>query len=321
MSQILYHLRPNKAVDRLTLVDAIRHAIKPEDLRQYAYYGMGGPTLEDFRLIYEFFPEFKMVCIEDHEEVHKRQKFHRPCSSPHLKLEHATVGAFLAQYDPKEEKSIFWLDYVRLNFSNFDDFMALLGKVGPDSLVKITLHCDPRDYLHPNPETRQKQQEAFRRKFEKLLPGSFTTPPVEPKALALLLQSMLQIASQKILTAGSPKMFLPISSFYYSDGAGMFTLTGVVCLRNEEVDYRIRLKKWRFAKLDWDLPTEINVPVLSTKERLHLQRQLPRNKNAGKNLRRCLGYLIGGDETETEAQLQQYADFHRYFPYFVKAVP
>jgi hypothetical protein len=98
-------------------------------------------------------------------------------------------------------------------------------------------------------------------------------------------------------------------------------LTGVVCLRDHVARFRKLFKNWQFANLDWGAPIEINVPNLSTKERLHLQRHLPRQKNAGKTLRQSLGYLINDDQAQSEIQLQQYADFHRYFPYFIKAIP
>jgi hypothetical protein len=310
-----YHLRPNKAVDRLTLIDAIKIIGSQGSLRRYTYYGMGGPYLEDFRLIYELYPEMKMVCIEEKEEVHKRQRFHLPCSSGRLKLQRTDLSSFLANYEAKDEKSIFWLDYTDLEFANFDDFMELLCRVGADSIIKITLRCQPRDYQHPN------RQDEFQKKFETLLPATFTTIPVTMKEFGLLLQKMLQIASQKALPSAAQATYLPLSSFFYTDSAGMFTLTGIVCLRSELARSRELFNRWRFANLDWAAPTEINVPNLSTKERLHLQRHLPRRKNAGKALRQSLGYLINEDQTQTEVELQQYADFHRYFPYFVKAVP
>jgi putative O-methyltransferase len=317
-----YHLRPNKAVDRLTLVDAIKLVGKNDELRRYTYYGMGGPYLEDFRLIYELYPEIKMVCIEEKEEIYKRQRFHLPCQSGRLRLERVTFSSFLTNYEAKDEKSIFWLDYTDLEFPNFDDFMDLLGKVAANSIIKITLRCNPRDYLDQDSKRQLKKQEEFKKKFETVLPGGHTTTPIKLGEFGLLLQEMLQIASQKALPSASQTTFLPVSSFYYNEGTGMFTLTGVVCLRNGAAGFRKVFKKWRFANLDWSPPTEINVPNLSTKERLHLQRHLPRRKNAGKALRRSLGYLIDPeDETQTETQLQQYADFHRYFPYFIKAIP
>lgn len=310
-----YHLRPNKAVDRLTLIDAINIVGTQGGLSQYTYYGMGGPYLEDFRLIYELYPEMKMVCIEEREEVHKRQRFHLPCGSGRLKLQKMDFSSFLANYEARDEKSVFWLDYTDLEFANFDDFMELLGKVGADSIIKITLRCHPRDYQD------LKRRDEFQKRFEALLPATFTTVPNTMKDFSVTVQKMVQIASQKVLPSVAQVMFLPLSSFFYADSSGMFTLTGIVCLRTEVARLRRLFKRWRFANLDWTAPTEINVPNLSTKERLHLQRRLPRRKNAGKALRRSLGYLINEDRAQTEIELQQYADFHRYFPYFVKAIP
>ena len=315
MKHPAYHMRANKAADRLTLIDAIRFAAKREELDEYTYYSMGGPTLEDFRLIYEFYPEIKMVCIERNEQTYKRQQFHLPCRFHRLKLQNISLKSFLAQYEARDEKSIFWMDYTDLQLGHFEEFMQLLGKVGTNSIIKITLRCEPRDYREPE------QADEFRKKFQTVLPNVSDPPPSKLDKFALLIQEMVQIASQKALPSAMPSMFLPLSSFYYSDGTGIFTLTGVVCPRVEEKTLRKTFKDWRFANLNWNKPKEINVPSLSTRERLHLQRHLPCGGNAGKTLRRALGYLIDEDKEQTEIQLQQYADFHRYFPYFIKAIP
>ncbi len=316
-----YHLRPNKAVDRLTLIDAIKHVAGPDELGHYTYYGMGGPYLEDFRLMYELYPQIKMVCIEKDENVFKRQLFHLPCRSHRLRLEQTPLSSFLANYEAKDEKSIFWLDYTKLRFSYLDDFMDLLGKVGAKSVIKVTLRCNPPDYQDKEPAEQIKKLEKFKRTFETMLPAPLTALPVKLEHFAHLVQDMVRIASQKALPSAAPNMFLPVSSFFYNDTTGIFTLTGVVCLREDEARLRKLFKNWQFAKLDWAAPTEINVPNLSTKERLHLQRHLPHGKNAGRRLLRSLGYLIDRDVEATEFQLQQYADFHRYFPYFMKAIP
>lgn len=76
------------------------------------------------------------------------------------------------------------------------------------------------------------------------------------------------------------------------------------------------------ANFDWKEPRRIDLPVLSTRERLHLQHLLPVSEKAGKVLREALGYLIeGNDRKATEKKLKQYADFHRYSPYFIRGIP
>jgi len=57
MKHPAYHLRPNKAVERVAFIDGIKHLGRFERLSEYTYFGFGGPYLEDFRLLYEFYPE------------------------------------------------------------------------------------------------------------------------------------------------------------------------------------------------------------------------------------------------------------------------
>lgn len=310
MKHPAYQLRPNKAVDRLTLIDAIRRLAKLAELSNYTYYGLGGPHLEDFRLLYEFYPEINMVSIEENEETYKRQKFHLPCGI--LKLRKEQFKSFLSQYEARDKKSIFWLDYTGLEFGHLEDFMMLLGKVAANSMIKITLQAEPSEHLH--------RAEVFREKFGALMPDQTADPPRAASGFAYLLQQIVQIASQSALPSAMPLMYLPVSSFYYSDGTGMFTLTGVVCFRSEEKIVRDAFARWEFANLSWEKPRKIDVPMLSTKERLHLQHRLPR-RNAGRALRRALGYLIDRDVRSSEFKLAQYAAFHRHFPYFMKAIP
>ncbi|KKL84913.1 hypothetical protein LCGC14_1959990, partial [marine sediment metagenome] len=207
-----YHLRPNKAVDRFALVEAIRCLEASCKLNEYTYYGLGGPYLEEFRLLYEYYPQIKMVSIENDEETYKRQRFHLPCRT--LRLNNTDVKSFLAQYEPKNKKSIFWLDYPDLEYGDFEDFITLLGKVNAMSMVKITLRAEPSDYLDKG--------EEFRKKFQAVMPRPSEDPPPTSPEFAYLLQEMLQVAAEKALPAESTSlMFQPVSSFYYSDGTGI----------------------------------------------------------------------------------------------------
>jgi Putative O-methyltransferase len=322
MKHPAYHLRANKAVDRLTLVDAIRRIAKlSDDLSEYTYYGFGGPYLEDFRLLYEFYPEMKMTSFESNEDTYKRQQFHAPCHSTQLKLKKTEFKTFLARYAPGDEKGIFWLDYTGLEFSHLEEFMTLLSMVAAGSMIKITLRCEPSDFLDKDENEQKRMQEEFRAKFETVLPSASTGPPVQFEQFARLLQDMVQIAAEKALPTSGPLKFLPLSSFCYADGVGMFTLSGIVCIKTEERRVRDVFRSWHLANLNWAKPRKIDVPTLSTKERLHLQKLLPCDANPGRTLRNALGYLIDADRAKTESKLRQYSDFHRYFPYFMKAVP
>ena len=322
MKQPAYHLRANKAVDRLTLIDAIKRISALEaNIGEYTYYGFGGPYLEDFRLMYEFYPEIRLISIEDNDEVYKRQQFHAPCHSSQLRLRKVEFKAFLDQYDGSHEKTIFWLDYLDFKYARFEEFMELLPKVSDGSIIKITLRCEPSDYLGKDQKDQREKDADFQNQFSEVLPHPTAKPGATFEGLATLLQDMIRIASQKTLSSAMPSKFLPISSFRYADGAGMFSLTGMVCAREDVDRVKRAFRDWHFRNLNWGTPRMINVPTLSTKERLHLQRKLPCEKYAGRVLRHALGYLIENNTQRTEEKLRQYADFHRYSPYFMKAVP
>ena len=314
MNQPAYHLRPNKAVDRFLLLEVIRRLDQLENLSDYTYFGLGGPYLEDFRVLYEQREEVGMISIESNEHIFKRQKFHLPCRT--LQLEHIDLFHFIDQYEHDDQKSIFWLDYTNLKKKNFDYFELLLKKVAERSLVKISLRAQATDW--------RRKPERFGREFQAIMPDPEDNPPLMALSYAKLLQDMLKIVVQRVLPGKLPTMFQPITSFFYSDGIGMLTLTGMVCSREDKSVVRKAFDGWPFANLDWSEPKEIDVPILSTKERLCLQDRLPCDGNAGETLFEALGYeLEEGEEGKerTKRQLEQYAEFHRYYPYFIRAAP
>ena len=312
MTQPAYRLRPNKAVDRLLFVEAIQQMADLMDLTEYTYFGFGGPFLEDFRILNDFFGDLKLVSIEANEEVIKRQQFHLPRRN--IRLRHTSFHEFLGGYSSKGEKSIFWLDYTGLRWSDVSDFMSLLQSVELWSIVKITLRAQPRDY---------KCFGDFRKLFNLIIPGGINRLPVRPVQFAKLILQMLHIAAQKALVGYPDRLFQPVSSFFYNDSTPMLTLAGIVCPRGAAPAVCDAFESWDFANLDWNPPTQISVPVLSTKERLALQSVLPCDDSAGILLQLALGYKLGdgGPRDNTQQQLQQYAAFQKYYPYYVSAVP
>ena len=311
MNQPAYHLRPNKAVDRFILIDLLRRLQNLEDLSNYTYYGLGGPYLEDFRVLYEMSADMPMVSIESRKQIFDRQKFHRPCST--LQLQHTDLFQFINQYQHNDRKSIFWLDYTNLKYMNFEYFELLLNKVAARSVVKISLRSEPGDW--------RKNPQSFVDEFRAIMPRPDAGPTFIISSYAKLLQDMLKIAAQRAFTGGMPMTFQPLTSFYYADGVGMLTVTGVVCLKTDEQAFRDEFADWSFANLDWSQPQEIDVPILSTKERLRLQEILPCNINVGQKLYDALGYELGNGAKRTVQQLEQYSQFHRYYPHFIRAVP
>ncbi len=325
MKHPAYHLRFHKSADRFVFIEAINRLAQLDQvgLADYTYFGLGGPYLEDFRLLYEYCPNIAMVSIENDLETFKRQMFHRPCVS--LSLVFDELSEFITKYDPDGKKSVFWLDYTRLLPSHLGDFQTLLTTVVELSMVKITLRCEPSDFrsaIRGKSIACEKKVKRFQRNFANFISSPDVTPPTTLRELANLLQSMIRVAVEQALPASATSVvFVPVSSFYYTDGTGMFTLTGIVCNRSDVENIVCTFGDWLFANFDWDEPKHIEVPVLSTKERLLLQELLPAGQNAGEKLSKYLGYYIDYGKKRSESALEKYALFHRYFPYIMRSVP
>ncbi|MDH5561755.1 MAG: hypothetical protein OEY59_12980, partial [Deltaproteobacteria bacterium] len=257
-----YHLRLNKAVDRLLLIEIINRLSSLKKLTNYTYYGFGGPFLEDFRLLYEHCPGLNMVSIERDEETFKRQHFHLPCNKITLSLSEMTD--YINQLDvPDKDGSVVWLDYTDLKPQAFDDFGSLLTTLNVNSVVKVTLQSSQKSY-----ENKQKE---FKNEFSEFIPESLDYPRSNLD-FAHLLQKMLRIATQKNLQGENDLVFQPLESYYYKDSCGMFSFTGIICCEKDVKKIKKIFKELPNAFFEWQCPKIIDVPALSTKERLYLQR-------------------------------------------------
>ncbi len=323
-----YHLRTNKAVDRLMLVKAIT-ALGEEFFKESTYYTLAGPYLEDLRLMDHFFPEIELVSLEFDNDTFKRQTFHKFCSR--VKLRNQSIKDFLIQdYDP-ESSDIFWLDYTELRPGLFDEFQIVLSKVIPGSIVRITLRAEPEfnpgEYKMLPDENIEFWKclvnDRYHERFQSLLPNPAPDFFGAPKEFASVVQTMVkQAASQALDTAGSQVDFLPIQSTRYCDFTQMVSVTGVICERNKIDDIKARIQTNPYINFDWNKLELINIPALSLKERLHLEEYLPyiNDQDIGEFLYDKLGYLIDHNFALCKEQLAHYAKYHRDYPNFIQMV-
>ncbi|MFO8014557.1 MAG: O-methyltransferase [Phycisphaerae bacterium] len=322
-----YQLKPNKAVDRFLLAETLKRLQPYLEVDSCAYYGFGGPFLDDFRLLGERFPGLRMVSIERDQKTYARQKFHLPSSS--VRLLKKQLSDFLTTYS-KEERSIFWLDYTDMKLARFQEFREALVRVAPPSVVKITLRARGEDWLpqslgtHLEAEAYEKAKERrldrFERRFDEILASGPREEDFLPARFPGLVQRMLRIACEKALPAQTGVVFQILSSCTYSDRTQMLSVTGLVCPEDDLGDAKACMEGWKFANLEWGDPKNVDVPNLSIKERLSLESLLPCTADAGKLLRKAIGYDIGDSRAKSERGLQQYADFYEYYPQFAKVM-
>ena len=58
-----YHLRQNKAVDRAVFIDMLMRIHTYISVRDHAYVSLGGPFLEDFRIIHAALGIRRMISL------------------------------------------------------------------------------------------------------------------------------------------------------------------------------------------------------------------------------------------------------------------
>ncbi len=322
-----YHLRTNKAVDRLLLAEIIR-ALGP-NYEEFTYYSLAGPFLEDLRVIDHFFPEIRIVSLESNEQTFKRQEFNR--FSSRIELLHTTLADFLIHLYSPGTRDIFWLDYTDLKYQRFDEFQHVLKLVPPGSVIRITLRAEPEIDLDSLEDklseeelrrVREEIEKTFTEEFDKVLPHSSENSAfLKPTKFARMVQLMVRRAASTALdTTGNTVDYLPVQSTYYNDNTQMISVTGIVCLRTEMERTREKLKSVRRVDFDWGEPHRIDIPALSVKERLHLERHLPvaSNQDAGEVLWQALQYMIDQSVNRSKRQLAHYADCHREYPNFIR---
>ena len=97
----------------------------------------------------------------------------------------------------------------------------------------------------------------------------------------------------------------------------MLSVTGIVCNKNKVSKIQQWFKGWTFLNQTWEESHKIDVPVLSIRERLHLEKYIPTPDRTGLSLSRALGYKIDTGKEHIE-KLKQYEEFYQYYPYFAR---
>ena len=324
-----YHLRLNKAVDRLLLVELLKQLDNkvPGFAQNACYCGFGGPYLEDIRQIHENFPKMRLFSVEKYKEVHKRQDFHRPCSN--VTLIHGNYNTvFDNEYKIFTSNAVIWLDYTDFEPSVISDFIRTICAFQCQSVLRITIKAN---YKESKQHCADKPSEAFRKNFGDYFPSVIPIGTFQnDEGFIQLIREIFLIAAQRESPTLSGRTFVPVLSTFYSDTTTMFSLTGIVCIsdnamfhdKNESM--KADIAKWEFAnELRDKMPERIDLPHLSIKERLHLQQWLPCNgADPGEILFNALGHNIStGDVEQTKILLRNYAKFYRYYPYFIRGNP
>ena len=320
-SSLPYQLRPNKAVDRelfLSLLARLSGSLKLED---YTYVGLGGPFLEDFRLVHSRLGIASMVCVEALESVHKRQKFNQPI--PTVLCEHATLEEYIDATE-FEKPAIIWFDYTdpKAVTKQIARFAETITSIPVNSVLRITLNAAPDSLGKPDPDEIQVSPDGvkdvgdprptlyewrlsrFRDRMGKLFPSDTQPADMERTRFGRALLAALKLAVSNELLSCPDRSVLWLLATQYADGQPMVTAT--VLVMKSESGVAAAMKGWSYLSSP-DSPLVLDMPVISTRERLTLE------AHAGKSPEMTYDFPesnLGADPVEA------FKRFYRVFPHF-----
>ena len=314
-----YRLRINKVADRELFIGVLTRLAHLLGIENYQYIGLGGPFLEDFRLVHSRLGISDLVCIEEDEDVHKRQIFNRPTNN--IKFEWANMIDYLD--DLKFEKSvIIWFDYSSTSElrRTIDSFTNIIPEVPMNSILRITINANPSSLGEMNDSKflawkeekktgenmlQEWRLERLKDRISSYLPSSTNPTNLYTKKYGLTLLKSVEIAIAKKMRGLHDRKCIWLLVTHYADGQPMVTATILVCNKKDrEITKAVR--EWSFAS-NPTKPIILDLPVLSSKERLVLE--------SSDDIRNVLDYNLPKTEFNVNP-FESFEKFNRIFPHF-----
>jgi hypothetical protein len=272
-SSVPYRLRPNKAVDRELFLSLLMRLAPTLKLEAYQYIGLGGPFLEDFRLIHGRLGIAKMTCIETEEQVHRRQLFNRPVAS--IECVHKSLEDYLDETD-FDSPAIIWFDYTEPKgiTTQIERFARTIGTTPIGSILRITLNANPSTLGKPDgnlseAELMEWRLGAFQRRLGSLFPSVLTADEMKQANFGKSLLRALKLAVEKEVLSFTDRDIVWALATHYADGQAMVTAALVICQKDDKTIEEL-VKVWEFHATT-DKPHRLDLPALSTLERLTME--------------------------------------------------
>jgi hypothetical protein len=331
-----YNLKVNKEADRAVMIETIRRTIPVfGNESEYRYIGFGGPFLEDMKRVHRAFPGIKLVSLEGNKETFKRQEFHRFVNEDQLTLIPEKSHEYIrTMYDPSG-KEIIWLDHLNFGREELTDLVYLATKVATGSMLRITVRGEWKDKLPgaiaPADEWIRVYK-SFRDNFGDLAPNELAPDDfLDGMRYCSIITQIVVAAVQDELSSPLPRYFQPLVANFYKDETRMLSVMGVVAetpnddctevIGTVTVDSSIAraFNDWDLASLNGETVHQLDVPSLSLKERLVLDRHLPlTTKEREEACLNELPYLVGRTVDDHERLMLRYAALSPYYSQFAR---
>ena len=314
--KINYRIRPAKSIQRKMLCDALLRLSFFEPVENYRYVGFGSTTFTDFILFHKILGIKDMISIEKRDEDKARFEFNNPFDCICMKYGDSNAVLPSLEWDLK---TIVWLDYDGpLTDSVLQDIACTSMNLVSGSMLVVTVDVEsdpPPDPPFTEEGVQNHRLEEFKKRVgNEKVPAKVKGKNLEGEEMAatcgtVILNEVKQtLRDRNGLRLPEQKVeYHPLFNFRYRDGAKMLTVGGIFY----EIGDRASLEQCEFENIEFIRSDatfyEIDVPILTHRERLYLDKTLPRgNGNNGKK--------IGLSDED----INNYKRLYRYFTTFAE---
>ncbi|MFH2122757.1 MAG: O-methyltransferase [Pseudomonadota bacterium] len=323
-SSLPYKLRPNKAADREIFLSLLNRINGTLSIENYTYVGLGGPFLEDFRLLHARIGIRNMVCIEVDENVHKRQKFNKPFDR--IDCIHSTIEEYVAETE-FNDPIIIWFDFTdpKEVTNQIELFSNVLLELPSYSIMRVTLNANPASLGKPDPTelavnrangektdpTKKTELEwrldRFRERLSTYCPADIVPEDLTHRNYGKTILEALRLSVENSILNSSGKRIVWSFATHYSDGQPMVTAT-LILVESDDAAVESVLDNWEF-KSNPQHPLVIDLPALSALERLTME--------ANETSEDDLGFKLPKSDLKEDPFLS-FQKYYRIFPQFAR---
>jgi hypothetical protein len=302
--KVHYEFRPAKQVERRMILDLFQRLMEAGfPISSYQYTGLGSLYFIDFILFRRYLGITRMVSAESSPDVEKRVEFNKPYGS--IEIYPGDIADCIPSLSP-DRKHILWLDYDRVITKEAIDAIVLAAtQLSPGSLLLITIDAEP-----PVKDGKTKQwRQYFQREAGDYLGNLAKDQQFARSGLISINASIIEKSIMHGLSGRSDIKFFPLLNFVYADGHHMLSVGGM--LGTDEDGQKLKtLSTRKLPFLRYSIvtnPYRIRVPLLTRKERLHLDSIMP-----------CHAKWRPREFEMTAEDVQIYREIYPYFPAYTE---
>ena len=318
---VWYQMRPNKFVDRRLFVEFLTRCVPVLGADKYIYTSMGGSHLVDHYAVYQQVGIKSLFSFDREQASIARQLINQPidsciCERMDSNELAGKIPSLLEIFDGTTNV-VAWLDYTSADrFQQLSEFENVLSELAPGDVCRITINADPRNIGGDGEKWRRekfKSPGAYRANKLRTALGRYydsDLKEVAEEAVPAALSHAIQIAASRASLTAGDVAFAPVLLTTYKDGQRMFSAT---VYAHREGAMPPSILNWEYLPTDWDDVLSIDVPELSTREKIAIDDCLSRTPQA---ILESISFVPGADDLAAIQALESYKHLHRFVPAF-----